>query len=157
MTFFKSVYFNTTENVDFIPLIHDVRYAVRDANAKDGLAVIFIPLSGAGVMILEPIVEVIEGIRSAFEIFAEGDETADDKKKVKIGIAPRIKAAFINRQIFIPIKQGQIVLPPYEEPYLIDLEKKRERREVVIQIFAEAESSAQAGAQTGAQKGAKKK
>lgn len=53
MIFLKNYFVNTTKEVDYIPVIHDVRYAIRDSQAVNGLVTVTVPASGAGLMISE--------------------------------------------------------------------------------------------------------
>lgn len=53
MIFLKSYFVNTTRQVDTIPIIHDVRYAIRDSQVVHGLVTVTVPASGAGLMISE--------------------------------------------------------------------------------------------------------
>ncbi len=51
MIFLKSYFATTTKETDFIPIIHDVRFAIRDSQVVDGLATITIPGEEAGLLI----------------------------------------------------------------------------------------------------------
>lgn len=51
MIFLKSYFATTTKATDFIPIIHDVRFAIRDSQIVDGLATILVPAEEGGLLI----------------------------------------------------------------------------------------------------------
>lgn len=147
MIVLKNYYVNTTKEVDFLPIIHDVRYAIRDANAKDGLVTVIVPNSGAALTIIEPLPEVIEELKVAFEIFAGEGATATDKRKATIDVAPRVQVAMLGRSLSIPLKDAKLVLDPYEEIYLIDFDKTGKRRQFLVHVMIEEAPAKPAGPQ----------
>lgn len=137
MIFVKNYFVNTTQEIDFISIIHEVRYTIRDSNVKDGLLTIITPGAGAGVLILEPIKEVIDSIKVVFETLGgETDAEAVDKRKERVYVMPRVLASIIGRDISIPIRKGELLLEPYEEVFLIDFDKKVRRREFYMQVMS---------------------
>lgn len=148
MNFLKSYFVNTTVDVDFLPITSDLKYAIRDSQAKEGLATITIPGAGAGVTILEPISEVIEELKVVIETYAgEGESRGKDKRKEEVYIAPRVLASLIGRSVSVPIRDSKLVLDPYEEVYLIDFDKKIRRREFFVHIITSDAAPAGAGKQ----------
>ena len=145
MIVLKHYYVNTTKEVDFLSIIHDVRYAIRDANAKDGLVTVIVPDSSAALTIIEPIPAVIEELKIAFEIFAGEGATATDRRKVTIDISPRVQAAMLGRSLSIPLKDGKLIIDPYEEIYLIDFDKTGKRRQFCVQVMVEDAPAKPAG------------
>ncbi len=148
MTFLKSYFVNTTAEVDLLSVTSDVKYAIRDSQGKNGLVTVIVPGAGAAVTCLEPVPEVMEELKVAFEVFAGEGTTAKDKKKEDVLVNPRVQSAIMGRSLSIPLKDAKLVLDPYEEIYLVDFDKKVRRREFMVQVFAEAE--APAGPQKGA-------
>ena len=151
MIFLKNYFLNTTAVVDILPIISEVRYAIRDSDAKSGVVNIIIPGSGAGLCILEPVPEVMDGLKNALELFAGEGAEAIDKKKEKVLIAPRVRSAMLGRTLSIPLNDGRLLIDPYEEIFLFDLDKKSKRREFYVQVISEAaaEEEGQPGQQRG--------
>lgn len=144
MVFLKSYFVNTTTEVDFLPITSDVRYAIRDGNGKDGLVTVFVPGAGASIIAFEPIKEVIDELKTVVEMFAGEKEHCIDKRKEQVMLASRIQTAIFGRSISLPIKDGRLIMDPYEEIYLIDFDKKIRRREFFVQVMSE-DAQAQAG------------
>lgn len=115
----------------------DVRFAIRDSQAKNGLVTVFIPGPGAALTVFEPLEEVKEELRVSFEALAEGEKKGKDKRKEEVDVAPRVLASLVGRSVAVPFKEGKLIMAPYEEIFLIDLEKKVARREFFVQVIGE--------------------
>jgi secondary thiamine-phosphate synthase enzyme len=137
MIFLKSYFVNTTPETDFLPIMADVKYAIRDSQAKNGLVSIHVPGPAAAVTVFEPLPELIEELKIAFETFASESTQGKDKRKEDVFIAPRVQATLIGRSLSLPVKDGRVLIEPYEEVFLIDFDKKTGRREYYINIVAE--------------------
>lgn len=48
MIFLKNYFVATTKGTDFIPIIHDLRYAIRDSQMEEGLITFTVTENGAG-------------------------------------------------------------------------------------------------------------
>jgi thiamine phosphate synthase YjbQ (UPF0047 family) len=137
MIFLKNYYINTTAEIDFLPATHDVKYAVRDAQAKNGLVTVIVPGPGASVALFEPAEGLIDEFRAVFEAFGEGENKGKDKRGADVYLTPRVQAMMLGRTLSIPLKDGRLVMSPYDEIYLIDFNKKAQRREYTVQIMSE--------------------
>lgn len=51
MVFLKSYFVSTTKETDCIPILHDVRFAIKDSQIPEGLVTITIPGPEAGLRI----------------------------------------------------------------------------------------------------------
>lgn len=137
MIFLKKYFVNTTAGIDILSVSADVRYAVRDAKASDGLVTVVVPGPGAGLILLEPLPELIDQFKTALAIYpGEGIETLT-RRKEPVAVGPRIKGAILGRQVSLPLVRGEIVLAPREEVMLVDVETTGARREYVIQVLHE--------------------
>lgn len=142
MNFLKNYFVNTTADTDLLAVTSDVKYAIRDSSAKDGLVTVVVPGAGAAVTIFEPIPEVIEELKISFELFAGEGSQGTDKYKEKVNVAPRVQAAMTGRSISVPIKDGKLVLGPYEDIFIIDFDNKVRRREFFVHIVFEGTAAA---------------
>lgn len=103
MIFLKKCFVSTSEKVDTLSIIHDIRYALRDSKAKEGLVTVVIPKAGAGLAL------------------AEMKETPTQG----------------TRTLTLPFAEGQLLLAPREEVFLIDYETRPARREFTIHVMSE--------------------
>ncbi len=134
----------------------DVRFAIRDSQAKNGLVTVFIPGPGAALTIFEPLEEVKDELKVSFEALAEGEKKGKDKRKEEIAVAPRVLASLVGRSVAVPFKDTKLVMAPYEEIFLIDFDNKVWRREYFVQVMGEGESEDQPQAASGKQSVPKK-
>ncbi len=146
MIFLKSYFVNTTAETNLIQITSDVNFALRDSNCKEGLVTLVIPGPGAGLAVFEPIPELLDELKVAFEIYAGEGTEGVDKRKEKVAVAPRVQAAMLGRTLSLPVKNGKLLLEPYEEVFLIDFEKKPRRREFYVQVISEAAAEEGKGA-----------
>lgn len=120
MAFIKTVYVNTTQETDFIPIIHDVRFAVRDGPAADGLVTVSLPGAEALLFVSplpqERLLEMKEKFRGM-----EGLQTS----------------------VSIPFQKKEILLEPKQMIWLVDFSTSGRRREVHIQVLGDSPPAAQ--------------
>lgn len=149
MILLKNYFLNTTEGVDLLSVIHEVNRTLREAAVPDGVVTLSIPEPGAGVVLLEPLPDILDQFRKALQLFpGEGVETLS-RRKEEIDVGPRIAAAMLGRTMSIPFRGGKLLVGAREEPILVDLEKHGRRREFYVQILGEGGEQPQAPARPG--------
>lgn len=114
MIFLKSYFVATTEAVDFVPIIHDIRYAIRDSLASEGLVTITLPASGALFLISD----------------LKKEQLADFAEKFK---SPEKSVPSLS----FPFQKKELLLDPKQMIYLVDITTAAKRREFLVQILAE--------------------
>lgn len=140
MIFLKKYYVNTTDQWDCLPITHEVRYAVRDAQIPAGVVTVLVSGPGAGVTIGESMPEVATGLKEAFKRWGEPTKggKAKDQWRQPMDVEPRILAALLGRSVQVPFENGRLCLDPYSEVLLCDFESKGKRREFVVQVMGES-------------------
>lgn len=109
MVFLKNVFISTSRGVDVIPVLHDIRFAIRDSTFVRGLVTVTLPSSGAG-----------------FVIAPEAE-----REKTKETTAPLLPS------LSIPFQNGELVLAPRQTVFLIDKSSEGKRREFYVQVLGE--------------------
>lgn len=137
MQFLKNYFVNATAEVDFLQITSDVRFAIRDSQAKNGQVSVFVPGPGAALTVFEPLDEVKDGLKASLAALAEGEKKGKDKRKEEVDIVPRVLASLVGRSVAIPFKDTKLIMAPYEEIFLIDFEKQAARREFFVQVIGE--------------------
>lgn len=137
MMFFKKCYIDTTEQVDCVPMTHEVHYAIRDAGTVQGLVTITIPAPEAAVAVGEAVPETMAALRGATARWLGTLESAvvRDAKQRSVNVAARVQSTLVGRSVTLPFDHGRLLLDPYSEVLLIDYEPKRQRREVIVTVF----------------------
>lgn len=138
MLFFKKYYVNTTEKVDVISITPDLKYAIRDSQAPEGLLTAIVPQPGAGLTIMMSVEEAIEELKTVLDVFATEAGKIKDKLKRERDLGPIIQSALLGRSVHIPFQDAKLLIDPYDEVLLLDFEKKGGRREFIVQVLSEA-------------------
>ena len=145
MIFLKNCFVNVTKDIDIIPITHDVRYAIRDAGAAEGLVTIVVPEPGAAVTAVETLPELMESLKESFKVFPlEGKETKT-RRKEPIDISSRVKAAMLGKSVSFPFKDGKPLIGLREEIVVVDFESLVRRREFFVQVMAESSGGGEKG------------
>ena len=115
MILLKNCFLSTTQEIDVIPIHSEVKYALREANLKGGLLTVWIPSEGAGVAVLEPSADTLDGL----------------KKQCQQGTVP--VASFT-----LPFQEGEVVLAPKRQLCIVDFSRTGKRREFVLHVMGES-------------------
>jgi len=108
VVFLKNCFVTTTSDIDCIPIIHDVRYAIRDSQINDGLVTITIPGSDASLWI---------------------SQSQEGFEKLSQHHCPSLS---------LPFQKKELILDPQLMIYLIDFSKTGKRREFCVQVLGDA-------------------
>jgi len=140
MLFQKSYWVNVTDDVDVLPLIHDVKLAIRESGVEQGLLTIHIP-DGSGAVLLAP--EGLEDDR-AFRRWIK-DWTVERKGQ---GEPPSLAyiASALGPTITLPLDRREMVIDVRAGIFMVDLTNKATRRQYYVSIFSETPQQPQAGA-----------
>lgn len=84
MIFLKNYFVDTTEKTDCIPIIHDVRFAIRDSQMKEGLVTITLPAGEAGLVLAPETIQEppADGCRSLSLPFQNGELLLNPKEMI---------------------------------------------------------------------------
>lgn len=113
MIFLKNYFISTTKQADLIPILHDVRLAIREAQVLEGLVTISLPGDEASLLIT---------------------------KEISKGNAAEAKNLSGARSLSIPFTKGELVLEPKQMIYLLDKRSTQRRREFHVQVLGETEA-----------------
>jgi thiamine phosphate synthase YjbQ (UPF0047 family) len=137
MLFLKRCYVNTTDEVDVIPITHDLRYAIRDSKSSDGMITVTSPEYGVGFVMAPAIKEVLDEIRASIEVFGAEGGIVKDRLKRERELGPIIQSIMLGKSIHLIFEDGDLIMDVCDEIYLFDFLKKRGRREFLIQVIAD--------------------
>ncbi|MBI2346535.1 MAG: YjbQ family protein, partial [Deltaproteobacteria bacterium] len=123
MIFRKKYYLNTTAGVDCIPITHEVHYAIRDSTCPSGMATVLVPEAGAGVVLIEPLPDVLKALQSLWEEWrrqAVREATTRDAKQQQVAVWPRVLGSLIGSSVHLPFHEGRLLTNPYTDVIVID-------------------------------------
>lgn len=123
---------STKRGQDLIDITSYIKNAVRESGVKEGLAVVFVPHTTAGVTINENgdpdvVTDIIEGLNKAFPVRGnylhfEGNSHA------------HIKASFMGSSVNLIIENASLRLGTWQSVYLCEFDGPRTRR-VLVKIL----------------------
>ncbi|MFA6698054.1 MAG: YjbQ family protein [Clostridiales bacterium] len=123
---------STKRGQDLIDITSYIKNAVRESGVKEGLAVVFVPHTTAGVTINENgdpdvVTDIIEGLNKAFPVRGnylhfEGNSHA------------HIKASFMGSSVNLIIENASPRLGTWQSVYLCEFDGPRTRR-VLVKIL----------------------
>jgi len=120
---------------DFINITKLVEREVSKSQVKNGLVVLFIKNTTAGLLLLEDEEGHLIDLKKTFEKIAPSDNTYkhNEKWQDENGDA-HIKSAFLKQNLIIPLQEGKLDLGNWQNIFLIDFDNKPREREIVIKI-----------------------
>lgn len=115
MIFLKNYFVSTTKEIDFIPIIHDIRSCLQDSQIKEGLVTIHLPENGASFWLTT-------------------NSPAESLRKIWEEEKP-----FAFPSLSLPFQKKELVLGPKQRIYLVDTRTTPKRREFYVQVLGEGE------------------
>ena len=133
MLFQKSYWLNVTAGIDVIPLIHDVKLAVRESGVKEGLLTVYVP-DGRGAIVLAP-----EGLDKDREFLRWLKDWVEPKPKVKEEQPKQQYLGYLfGATQTLPLAKGGMTIDLRSGLFLLDCTDSDKRRECCIAIFSES-------------------
>lgn len=124
---------NTKKGSEFIDITEIVREKVAKADISDGICVIFVPHTTAGVTINENAdPDVVKDILSTFDKMVPLSDT--DYRHSEGNSAAHIKSSLLGSSATIIIENGQLKLGTWQGIYFCEFDGPR-RRKVWIKII----------------------
>ena len=121
---------------------HDVTEAVAkavvDSGFTAGIATVFVVGSTAGITTLEFESGVIADLGRALEVVApRHGEYEHHLRWHDDNGSSHVRAALIGPSVTIPFTEGRLLLGPWQQIALIELDTRGRRREVIVQVIGE--------------------
>jgi len=138
MIFQKKISLATRGFNDIIDITPALRTVLHDSRQQNGLLVVFVPGSTAGLTTIEYEPGLIEDIPEMLEKIAplqaryHHDQTWHDGN----GYA-HLRAALIGPSLTIPFEQGQLQLGTWQQAVLIDFDNHPRQRHLHVQVQGE--------------------
>ncbi|HPQ80844.1 MAG TPA: YjbQ family protein [bacterium] len=143
--FLRNYFIDATGGVDVISVVHEVNRTIRESKVSEGLITVAIPAPGAGLVVVEPLPDIVARLKETSSFFPGGGSETKNRRKEDVAVGPRIASAMLGRALSLPVDGGRLVLAPREEIVLVDFEPSPRRREFFVQVMG-GDSAAQKGA-----------
>ena len=119
-----------------IDLTSELQAAVRESGIQEGIAVLFVIGSTAGLTTMEfepglvsDLQRALEGIAPTHASYAHEARWGDDNGHA------HVRASLLGPSLTIPIVQGQATLGTWQQVVLIDFDTRPRQRRVVLQMM----------------------
>ena len=123
---------------DIIDITEKIQKIVEKSGIEDGLAVIFIPGSTAGVTTMEYESGAIQDLRDVLAIIAPQNKNYQHNLKWGDGNGfAHLRASLIGASLTVPVKDSQLILGQWQQIVVLDFDNRARERRVVVQTVGE--------------------
>jgi secondary thiamine-phosphate synthase enzyme len=127
---------STKGNGAVVDLTQQVNEAVKESQLRDGIAIVFVPGSTAGVTTAEFEPGVVRDLSTVLMrlIPPEGDywhNRIDDNGHA------HVQAALLGPSVTVPFSDHSLVLGTWQQIVLVDFDTRARQRDVICQIIGE--------------------
>jgi secondary thiamine-phosphate synthase enzyme len=122
----------TERRVAFVDISSEVAAIVRDGGLREGVAVVYVPHTTAGVTINE---DADPSVRADIEMALERMVPADLPFRHAEGNADaHVKASLMGSSVTVPVTDGRLQLGTWQGVYFAEFDGPRRRR-VLVQLL----------------------
>ena len=134
----KKINLKTKGDADIINITAEVMSAVSNSGLKNGLAVIFVPGSTAGVTTIEYEPGLVHDMKAFFEKIApESGEYQHNIRWQDGNGYSHVSAAFLGPSLTVPFADKKLNLGTWQQIVLIDFDNRPRNREIIVQVTGE--------------------
>lgn len=129
---------STKAGTDILDITSSVETQLHSSGLKNGVAVIFVPGSTAGVTTIEYEEGVIKDLADAIERAAPSDlPYAHNAKWMDGNGHSHVRSALIGASLSVPFVDGKLLLGNWQQIVLMDFDVRNRKREIIVQIIGE--------------------
>ncbi len=139
MAIFSSTFqIKTTGFCDIHEITAKVENILSTSKLVNGVVIVFVPGSTAGITTIEYESGVIEDLKKAIERLAPQNIHYDHDTRWGDGNGfAHVRASLIGPSLSVPIINGDLQLGTWQQIVLIDFDNRPRTREVVVQVVGE--------------------
>lgn len=136
MVFYEDFEIRTTGQGDILDLTEHVMGTIHRAGASDGLVVVFVPGSTAGMTTIEYEPGLVQDLKDALEILAPRQKPYHHNERWGDGNGfSHVRAALLGPSLSIPLRQGRMELGTWQQIVLVDMDNRPRSRKVIVQVL----------------------
>ena len=130
---FKKLNISTENRYQLVDITEEVEGIVKESKVEDGLVLVFVPHSTAGVVLTEN----EGGLKNDWiEIFKKLTSGIDfEHNKIDNNADSHLLSGLIGQGRVLPIKDGKIIRGTWQQIFLAEFDGPRERK-VIVEIIA---------------------
>jgi secondary thiamine-phosphate synthase enzyme len=128
---------NTRGFTDVHDLTPSVHHFIEQSGVADGVAVVFVPGSTAGVTTIEYEDGAVKDFKAAIERIAPREMHYDHDARWGDGNGfAHVRASLLGPSLSVPIVNGALALGTWQQIILVDFDNRKRNREVMITVIA---------------------
>src|SRR3989344_3526467 len=121
---------------DVVDITGQAQGIVDQSGVTNGIAVIFVAGSTAGITAIEANANLEEDLKEALEIIAPVNKKYHHDEKWGDGNGfSHIRSSLVGPSISVPISNGSLILGTWQQIVLCDFDNRSRQREVIVQII----------------------
>lgn len=128
---------STRGDNDVHDITGEVARAVRDSGIRNGIAIVFVPGSTAGVTAIEHESGMIRDLQEFLERSAPTDARYHHNHGGDSNGHAHVRSAFIGPSLTVPLIDGKLALGTWQQIVLVDFDDRPRTREVIVQLVGE--------------------
>jgi len=138
MNYSETISFNTKGEIEIINITDNVANAVKKSGIKNGIGCVFVPGSTGAITTMEYEPGLLQDLPVALErlfpknIGYKHHETWHDGNGHS-----HVRASVIGPSLSIPIKNGNLTLGTWQQIVFVELDVRKRKREIIVQIIGE--------------------
>jgi secondary thiamine-phosphate synthase enzyme len=137
MTTSKTITVSTQGFTDVHDLTPAIARFVDESALPDGVAVIFVPGSTAGVTTIEFEDGAVKDFKAAIERMAPRGMHYDHDARWGDGNGfAHVRAAMLGPSLSVPVVNGSLALGTWQQIILVDFDNRKRNREVILTVIA---------------------
>ena len=120
---------SSQERYQLIDITDEVEKVVKESGIKDGLVLVFVPHSTAGILLTEN----EEGLKQDWLVFLKKlvSGLGFQHDKIDDNADSHLLSGLIGQEKALPIKNGEIIRGTWQEIFLLELDGPRNRKIIV--------------------------
>ena len=129
---------NTRGDGDTINITSEVEHAIRSSALSDGVVVLFVVGSTAGLTTIEYEPGAVADLNRMFEKIAPRNAEYEHHLRWHDDNGhSHVRAALLGPSLSVPFAGGKLTLGTWQQIILVDFDTRPRRREVVVQLMGE--------------------
>ncbi|MER3472478.1 MAG: secondary thiamine-phosphate synthase enzyme [Armatimonadota bacterium] len=127
---------DTRGNGHTIDITPDLQSVIRQSGVQEGMAVLFVVGSTAGLTTMEFEPGLVSDLQRAFEGIAPANASyAHEARWGDDNGHAHVRASLLGPSLTVPIVQGKATLGTWQQVVLIDFDTRPRQRQVVVQVL----------------------
>ncbi len=132
------LHINTKGFCDVIDITLKISKFVQDSNIRDGIVVVFVPGSTAGITTIEYESGVLNDLCRVMEKLVPSSERYEHNLRWGDGNGfSHVRASLMGPSISIPLVNGSLSLGTWQQVVLCDFDNRGRTRRIIVQIVGE--------------------